>query len=56
VGEALAPFRGQVVIATKFGFDTRVDPRGTQGAPALNTEAKAISTVASIDKNQAIYC
>ena len=21
VGEALAPFRGQVVIATKFGFD-----------------------------------
>ena len=31
VGEALAPFRGQVVIATKFGFDTSVDPRGTQG-------------------------
>ena len=28
VGEALAPFREQVVIATKFGFDTRVDPRG----------------------------
>ena len=24
VGEALAPFRGQVVIATKFGFD--IDP------------------------------
>jgi aryl-alcohol dehydrogenase-like predicted oxidoreductase len=24
VGEALAPFRGQVVIATKFGFD--LDP------------------------------
>ena len=25
VGEALAPFRGQVVIATKFGFD--LDPQ-----------------------------
>jgi aryl-alcohol dehydrogenase-like predicted oxidoreductase len=28
VGEALAPFRGQVVIATKFGFD--IDPDGKQ--------------------------
>ena len=28
VGEALAPFRGQVVIATKFGF--RLDPDGAQ--------------------------
>src|SRR5512136_818339 len=36
VGEALAPFRNQVVIATKFGFDTSVDPRGTGGAPVLN--------------------
>ena len=35
VGEALAPFRGQVVIATKFGFDTRVDPRGTKGGQPL---------------------
>ena len=26
VGEALAPFRGQVVIATKFGF--KIDPDG----------------------------
>src|SRR3974390_733036 len=34
VGEALATFRGQVVLATKFGFDTRVDPRGTKGGPA----------------------
>src|ERR1700722_20777879 len=25
VGEALAPFRGQVVIATKFGF--KIDPK-----------------------------
>src|SRR5512146_2603575 len=28
VGEALAPFRGQVVIATKFGF--KFDPNGKQ--------------------------
>jgi aryl-alcohol dehydrogenase-like predicted oxidoreductase len=29
VGEALAPFRGQVVIATKFGFDFDADGRST---------------------------
>ena len=30
VGEALAPFRKQLVIATKFGFDVspKFDPRG----------------------------
>ncbi len=35
VGEALAPFRGKVVIATKFGFDVspEKDPRGITGAP-----------------------
>jgi len=38
VGEALAPFREQVVIATKFGFDCSVDPRGTKGAPVLNSQ------------------
>ena len=34
VGEALAPFRGRVVIATKFGFDLspNLDPRGMTGA------------------------
>lgn len=46
VGEALAPFRGQVVIATKFGFDTRVDPRGTKGAPALNSRPEHIKQAA----------
>ena len=29
VGEALAPFRGQVVIATKFGFDFDADGKST---------------------------
>jgi aryl-alcohol dehydrogenase-like predicted oxidoreductase len=46
VGEALAPFRGRVVIATKFGFDTTVDPRGTKGAPALNSRPEHIKEVA----------
>jgi aryl-alcohol dehydrogenase-like predicted oxidoreductase len=38
VGEALEPFRGQVVIATKFGFDLNPDgthgPKGTDSSPA----------------------
>jgi Predicted oxidoreductases (related to aryl-alcohol dehydrogenases) len=29
VGEALAPFRGQVVIATKFGFQFDADGKET---------------------------
>jgi aryl-alcohol dehydrogenase-like predicted oxidoreductase len=35
VGEALAPFRGRVVIATKFGFklDTAADSRGVDSRP-----------------------
>ena len=41
VGEALAPFRGQVVIATKFGFDlSGSDNR--PGAPGLNSWPKHI--------------
>ena len=46
VGEALSPLRDQVVIATKFGFDTSVDPRGTKGAPALNSRPEHIKEVA----------
>ena len=39
VGEAIAPFRKQVVIATKFGFDLSpdLDPRGMKGAPGLSS-------------------
>jgi len=39
VGEALVPFRRQLVIATKFGFDIspNSDPRGMKGAPGLNS-------------------
>jgi aryl-alcohol dehydrogenase-like predicted oxidoreductase len=46
VGEALSPLRDQVVIATKFGFNTSVDPRGTKGAPALNSRPENIKQVA----------
>jgi aryl-alcohol dehydrogenase-like predicted oxidoreductase len=44
VGEALAPFRNKVVIATKFGFDLnpKLDPRGMKGAPGLNSRPEQI--------------
>ncbi len=44
VGEALAPFRKQVAIATKFGFDLSpgLDPRGMKGAPGLNSRPERI--------------
>jgi aryl-alcohol dehydrogenase-like predicted oxidoreductase len=44
VGEALAPVRGQVVIATKFGFNN--DPNKTPDAPPLNSRPKHIREVA----------
>jgi len=48
IGEALAPFRKQVVIATKFGFDLspNLDPRGMKGAPGLNSRPEHIKQVA----------
>jgi len=44
VGQALAPVRGRVVIATKFGFDLSpdFDIRGTKAAPGLNSRPKQI--------------
>jgi aryl-alcohol dehydrogenase-like predicted oxidoreductase len=45
VGEALAPIREQVVIATKFGFN--IDPDGTQHQqPPLNSRPEHIKEVA----------
>jgi aryl-alcohol dehydrogenase-like predicted oxidoreductase len=44
VGEALAPFRNQVVIATKFGFAP--DPSGGAGWTALNSRPEHIKQVA----------
>ena len=48
VGQALEPFRGQVVIATKFGFDINPqnDPRGMGGLPALDSRPEHIKQVA----------
>src|SRR6185312_923162 len=44
VGEALAPLREQVVIATKFGFN--IDPNAATGAPPLNSRPEHIKHVA----------
>jgi aryl-alcohol dehydrogenase-like predicted oxidoreductase len=44
VGEALEPFRGQVVIATKFGFE--LDPSGAKGWLGLNSRPEQIKRVA----------
>jgi aryl-alcohol dehydrogenase-like predicted oxidoreductase len=48
VGEALAPFRQQVAIATKFGFDldANLDPRGMKGLPGLNSRPEHIKQAA----------
>jgi aryl-alcohol dehydrogenase-like predicted oxidoreductase len=44
VGEALEPFCGQVVIATKFGFD--INPDGTHGPKGLDSSPARIRQVA----------
>ena len=44
VGEALAPFRGKVVIATKFGFE--LDPKGGPQWVGLNSRPEHIKQVA----------
>ena len=44
VGEALAPFRGRVVIATKFGF--QLNPDGSPGFTGLNSRPERIKQVA----------
>src|SRR6201981_921759 len=44
VGEALAPVRKQLVIATKFGFDLSqgFDPQARKGSPTLNSRPEHI--------------
>src|SRR6266852_754420 len=44
VGEALAPFRGQVVIATKFGF--KLDPKGGPQWVGLDSRPQHIKQAA----------
>ena len=44
VGKALAPFRGQVVIATKFGW--KIDPKAERGLAGLDSRPEHIKHVA----------
>ncbi|MBZ5562971.1 MAG: aldo/keto reductase [Acidobacteriia bacterium] len=44
VGEALAPFRGQVLIATKFGW--KIDPKAERGLAGLDSRPEHIKQVA----------
>jgi len=44
LGEALSPFRGKVVIATKFGFN--LNPDGSPGWQGLNSRPERIRQVA----------
>src|SRR6516225_6327621 len=44
VGEAVAPFRGHVVIATKFGW--KIDPKAERGLAGLNSRPEHIKQVA----------
>src|SRR5450755_2746888 len=44
LGEALSPFRGKVVIATKFGF--KLKPDGSPGWQGLNSRPERIKQVA----------
>src|SRR5665213_3872203 len=44
LGEALAPFKGQVVIATKFGFD--LDKANAQRRNGLDSRPEHIRAVA----------
>jgi len=44
LGEALEPFRGKVVIATKFGFD--IGAQAVKGEPAMNSRPENIRKVA----------
>lgn len=44
IGEALAPFRDKVVIATKFGF--KIDPRTERGVVGVDSRPEHIKEVA----------
>jgi aryl-alcohol dehydrogenase-like predicted oxidoreductase len=57
VGEALAPFRGRVVIATKFGFKT--DPNGPRGLDSRPGHIKEVAEASlrrlRIERTQLFY-
>jgi aryl-alcohol dehydrogenase-like predicted oxidoreductase len=53
VGEALAPIRDQVVIATKFGFD--IDPKTGQRSGGLNSRPEHIREVVEAMLKRLLY-
>ena len=50
VGEALAPFKDQVVIATKFGFD--IDPKTGERRGGVNSRPEHVRMVAEASLNR----
>jgi aryl-alcohol dehydrogenase-like predicted oxidoreductase len=50
VGEALAPFRDKVVIATKFGFN--IDPKTGERRPGLNSRPEHIREVTDASRRR----
>jgi aryl-alcohol dehydrogenase-like predicted oxidoreductase len=50
VGEALAPFRGQVVIATKFGW--KIDPKVERGLAGLDSRPVHIKEAAEASRKR----
>jgi len=50
VGEAVAPVRDKVVIATKFGFD--INPDGSQGGKGLNSQPEHVKHAAEGSLNR----
>ena len=54
VGEALEPFKGQVVIATKFGF--KLGPNGEQiGVDSRPEHIREVAAASTIDTSPATF-
>ena len=53
MGEALEPFRGQVVIATKFGF--KLKPDGGRGDGSLSGRAEEFRTREGATRGRAFF-
>jgi aryl-alcohol dehydrogenase-like predicted oxidoreductase len=52
VGEALEPFKGKVVIATKFGWDLLADKSGREAMHGFNSRPEHIKQVAEASLNR----
>src|SRR5687768_17726612 len=55
VGDALAPFRERVIIATKFGFN--IEPDGTQHQqPPLNSRGRSEEHTSELQSRLHLVC